>query len=132
MRKRIVFFVFIFLFSIASSFAQEFEDFNRDLINSPESFQEGQIPPSLLADLTQPLQTTIQPLIDLAKYIIGGFFGLYLLLVILRVYYERKKVNLLKDIRYDLDHLNKHFGVSHSVHRKGFFARLWAKLRGGS
>lgn len=99
----------------------------------PDQFQnqfEGQIPPSVIEELTQPLQESFQPLIDLAKYIVGGLFGLYFLLLLTRIYYERKKVNLLKDIRFDLDHLNKHFEVPHSAHRKSFFGRLWVKLRG--
>lgn len=98
-----------------------------------EQFKEGfadEIPSKLINGFTQPLQETIQPLINIAKYILGGIFGLYLLLVLVRIYYERKKVKLLKDIRFDLDHLNQHFGVSHSAHRKGFFGRIWAKLRG--
>ncbi len=83
-----------------------------------------------LGDITNQLESTIQPLIKLAEYILGGLFGLYVLLVLIRIHYERKKVNLLKDIRFDLDNLSKHFGVSHSALRKGFFARLWAKMRG--
>ncbi len=72
----------------------------------------------------------LQPVVSWLKYVVGGLFGLYILLVLLRIHYERKKVNLLKDIRFDLDNISKHFGVAHSAHRKNFFGRLWAKLRG--
>ncbi len=100
---------------------------------SPDQFQnqfEGQIPSSIIEELTQPLQESVQPLVDIAKYILGGLFGLYFILLLTRIHYERKKVNLLKDIRFDLDNISKHFGVAHSAHRKNFFGRLWAKLRG--
>ncbi len=83
-----------------------------------------------LGDITNQLESTVQPLIKLAEYILGGLFGLYILLTLIRIHYERKKVNLLKDIKYDLDNISKHFGVSHSAYRKGFFGRLWAKMRG--
>lgn len=83
-----------------------------------------------LGDISNQLESTVQPLIKLAEYILGGLFGLYILLTLIRIHYERKKVNLLKDIRFDLDNISKHFGVSHSAHRKGFFGHLWAKMRG--
>ena len=68
----------------------------------PSSDQSGgQIPPSIIEELTQPLQNAFQPLVDAAKYILGGIFGLYVFLVLIRIYYERKKVKLLKDICFD-------------------------------
>ncbi len=72
----------------------------------------------------------LQPVVTWLKYVVGGLFGLYIFLVLIRIHYERKKVNLLKDIRFDLDNISKHFGVAHSAHRKSFFGRLWAKMRG--
>ena len=122
-------FILVLLFSLVTVFAQIGD--RPDIPSDPFQNQfECQIPSSVIEELTQPLQESFQPLIDIAKYILGGIFGLYFLLLLTRIYYERKKVNLLKDIRFDLDHLNKHFDVPHSAHRKGFFGRLWAKLRG--
>lgn len=129
--NRLFTFIFVVLFL---SFLVSAQPTDRPDIPS-DQFQgqfEGQIPSSVIEELTQPLQESFQPLIDIAKYIVGGLFGLYFLLLLTRIYYERKKVNLLKDIRFDLDHLNKHFEVPHSAHRKGFFGRLWAKIRGRS
>tara|TARA_Y100000310_G_scaffold295459_1_gene326788 strand:+ start:4523 stop:4840 length:318 start_codon:yes stop_codon:yes gene_type:complete len=74
-----------------------------------------------LADL--PLAEVIQPLIKQFTILFGGIAGLYLLLVLARVYYERKKVRLLKDIRFDLDQWNIHHKVSDSRERKGWIRR---------
>ena len=71
---------------------------------------------------------TIRPLLLQLSLIAGGVAGLYVILLILRVHYERKKVKLLEAIRYDLDNLNIHFGVSHSLERRGLVRRVWARL----
>ncbi len=115
---------------LASKFNGQFNEDNKEFSGESGSAFSGGIPSELINGFTQPLQEAIQPLINIAKYILGGIFGLYFLLIIIRIYYERKKVNLLKDLRFDLDHLNKHFNVPHSAHRKGSFGRLWARLRG--
>ncbi|MBI4152547.1 hypothetical protein HY495_02445 [Candidatus Woesearchaeota archaeon] len=122
MKKKYLWLLFLLVFALPLAFAQE---------NSrPDEFVDQQLPASVIEEFTQPLQNVIQPLVNAAKYILGGIFGLYVFLVLIRIYYERKKVKLLKDIRFDLDHLNKHFDVSHSAHRKGFFGHLWSKIRG--
>ena len=72
----------------------------------------------------------IQPLLGKLSIIVGGIFGLYIILIFIRIYYERKKVRILKDIVYDLDQLNIHFKVNHSKHRLGFFRKIiswWRK-----
>jgi len=72
----------------------------------------------------QPLVDTIAPIVGWVSAIVGGLFGLYLIMVILRSYYEHKRYNVLKDIRYDLDYLNQHFGLPyfqkkpHKLYRK--------------
>ncbi len=70
------------------------------------------------------LLSTFQPFLMKLSWILGGAVGIYLILLTIRVYNERVKVRILKDIRYDLDQLNIHFGVRHSVHRPSFFKKL--------
>lgn len=94
-----------------------------------------EIPPGLFGGdsaeesdlLSQYIVNTIQPLLKRVSVLVGGIFGLYMILILARIHYERKKVKLLKDIRYDLDHLNMHYKVPHSRERNGFFKKLWCK-----
>lgn len=72
--------------------------------NAPEAFQ--------------PVVDTVQPVLGTLSALLGGLFGLYLILILVRVYYERRKVHLLMDIRYDLDYLNQHFKVPYSQEKK--------------
>ena len=69
----------------------------------------------------QPLVDTIRPLIIKASLLVGGIFGIYIILLAFRVYYERRNQILLEHIRYDLDQLNKHQGIPSSQERKSFF-----------
>ena len=43
--------------------------------------------------------------------LIGGIFGLYLILVVLRWYESRRLVNILKDIKHDIKFMAEHMGV---------------------
>lgn len=70
----------------------------------------------------------IQPVILKLSILFGGIFGLYVILILIRVHYERKKIGLLRDIRHDLDKLNAHYGLSTSKSRKDFWGRTWAKI----
>lgn len=79
--------------------------------------------------LLQPAIDTLQPFLAKLSLIFGGIFGLYVLLIVIRVYYERKKVKLLQNIRYDLDHLNMYYGVSHSQEKKGVLRKVVSYLR---
>ena len=79
--------------------------------------------PEMLGDL-QPLVELVQPLVVKASILVGGIFGVYLILIIVRVYYERKKVKLLYDIRYDLDQMNISQGVTSSRQKKGIFRKM--------
>ena len=79
--------------------------------------------PEILGDL-QPLVDLIQPLILKASILVGGIFGLYLILITIRIYYERKKVKLLYDIRYDLDQMNISQGVTSSRQKKSIFRKI--------
>ena len=80
--------------------------------------------------ITQPIVDLLQPYLVKLSYLAGLIVVLYIVLIVYRIYAEHKKVKLLEAIRYDLDHLNAHFGVTHSRERKGFFGKIWAKLAG--
>jgi len=69
------------------------------------------------------------PIIENVKVIVGGIFGLYVVLLGVRIYYERQKVSLLKDIRYDLDYLNKHYGLNYSGARPRWWKRYLRNLK---
>ena len=53
-------------------------------------------------ELADPILQNFQPLFVKITLIFGGLFGLYIFILILNVYYQRQKVKILKDIRYDL------------------------------
>ena len=77
----------------------------------------------------QPLIDLVQPVFLKLSFLVGGIFGLYLILILVRIHYERKKVRILQDIRYDLDKLNMSRGVKSSRQRKGFFGRIFESLK---
>lgn len=62
----------------------------------------------------QSMADTVRPLFLKLSVMLGGIFGLYVILIVARVHYERKKVKILKQIRYDLDHLNQHYDLPYS------------------
>jgi len=68
--------------------------------------------------LFNPLIEAIKPIMGTVSALVGGLFGLYLIFIVARLYYERKKVNLLKDIKYDLEYLNQHFKLPYSQQKK--------------
>jgi len=65
-------------------------------------------------DLFGPLASALSPVLGIISALVGGLFGLYLIYVIFRFYYERKRTQILKDIRFDLDYLNQHYGLPYS------------------
>jgi hypothetical protein len=77
------------------------------------------------------LVEVLRPLFLKANVVVGGVFGLYLILVLVRIYYERKKVKLLEDIKYNLDRANISKGLPYSRTRKTPFKRfmLWIKSK---
>lgn len=77
----------------------------------------------------QPVLSTVQPFIADLIYIIGGIAGIYLIMIIARVYYERKKVKLLTKILYDLDHQNMHHGIKCSRDKKTLIQKIIALFR---
>ncbi len=80
-------------------------------------------------EFIQPLIDTVQPILVKISLLVGGLFGIYFLLLLSRVYYERKKVKLLQDICYDLDQLNIHYGVKYSRQKKGIFQRMFSSIK---
>ncbi len=77
----------------------------------------------------QPLIDTINPFLAKISIFVGGIFGLYLIYVIVRIYYERKRTKILEDIRYDLDQMNIHYNLPYSKHRLGIIKKIGSKLR---
>lgn len=82
-----------------------------------------------VAPAFQPVIDTLQPLIVKFSVVVGGLFGLYVLLLIIRVYYERRKVKYLQAILYDLDHLNRHNNVPYSKMRKSLLTKVFDFFR---
>ena len=80
-------------------------------------------------DFFQPLIDFFQPIFVKASLVVGGIFGIYLILLIARVHYERKKVKLLQDIRFDLDQLNMYHGIKTHKQKFGFFRSLFEFFR---
>ncbi len=101
--------------------AQEPEDLPIGV--SENALQESNIPENSFGPL-QPLADLLRPLILRLSVIVGGIFGLYVILIAVRVYYERKKLKILNDIRYDMDQLNISRGVPASKQNAGKLHRL--------
>jgi len=74
--------------------------------------------PAEVVSFFEPLMEVIKPAIGTVSAIVGGLFGLYLIFIIARLYYERRKVKLLRNINYDLDYLNQHFNLPYSHEKK--------------
>ena len=89
-----------------------------------------------IADVTfQAATTVVTPFINKLNVLVGGIFGLYLILVLMRIHYERKKVKALNDVRYNLDKLNQHYGLQYAGGRMtwgkrgiNFTRRMWHSL----
>lgn len=94
-------------------------------IDPEELFAKQAIP---IDSALQPLVETIRPFILQLSVILGGIFGVYLILILVRIYYERKNLKVLQAIRYDFDHLNEHYHIPNSRERLGWFQRVWQRL----
>ena len=81
------------------------------------------------ASQVQALVDLIAPFIQQLSILVGGIFGVYIIFTLFRIYVEHKRTKILEDIRYNLDQLNIHYGVSCSRHRPGFFRRMSRWLR---
>ncbi len=80
----------------------------------------GGIVPNAIVENTLggPVLELVRPFFIRLSVLVGGIFGLYVILVAFRVYYERKSLRTLEAIRYDLDALNESMGIDSSRHRK--------------
>lgn len=75
-------------------------------------------------------QLPLGPLAGTLSYLealIGGLFGLYLILVILRWYESRRLVHILKDIRHDIRHMGEQQGFT--VKQRQTIVRLLGKTK---
>ena len=70
----------------------------------------------------------LQPLLLKIGLAAGTIFVIYIIVVLLKLHAERRKVKLLEKILFDLDQLNIHFGAHHSGMRKTFLQRVHSKL----
>jgi len=60
--------------------------------------QANQTPPEM-AQFLQPLVDVISPFVSVASWLLGGVFGIYLILLVVRIYYEHRKLKILIQIR---------------------------------
>lgn len=86
------------------------------LVSAQEELQDILLPQQLLE--------MIQSLFTKLSLLAGGLFGLYIILMVVRIHYERKKMRLLQDIRNDVDKLTIHFGIKHAHPAKNIFKRI--------
>jgi len=75
-----------------------------------------------------PLINVVNPFVGRVILLLGGIVGVYIVILILRLNYERKKYRILKHILYDLDQLNIHYGIKTSRENKGMIHRLIRKI----
>ena len=66
----------------------------------------GQVPPGM-TEMFGPLVDIIAPILSTLSWVMGGVFGLYLILLLVRTYYEHKRVKILKEIRDDVKFLRE-------------------------
>lgn len=94
-----------------------------DLFSSDVSSDVSSDESTMISPPFQAVSETLAPLIRKLSVIVGGLFGVYVILLVFRVYYERKVLKVLLDIRYDLDQLNKHYRIPASPDRKRLLRR---------
>ncbi len=84
----------------------------------------SKIPLEIEAGALQPLVEVIRPLLVKASLLVGGIFGIYIILILVRIHYERRNMKLLQHIRYNLDQQNYHYGIPSSREKKSLWHRL--------
>ena len=87
----------------------------------PIDLAEVDLPDNFLTD-------ALGPILQKISILVGGIFGIYVILTLLQIQRERKKIRLLQDIRNDLDLLTKHFGVKHAHEKRSIFRRIFGFL----
>lgn len=74
-----------------------------------------------------PIGSVLQPVFFKLSVLVGGIFGLMVILAIIRIYYERKQIKLLEKIHHDVSRLNVHLGVAPEKRHSVFtlVSKLW-------
>jgi hypothetical protein len=62
--------------------------------------------------IIETIASITQPIVAKTSLILGGIFGLYLILTAIRIIFEYRRIKLLKEIKYDLKQLNGHFKIN--------------------
>ncbi len=66
----------------------------------------------------EPVVEVIRQTIGTVSWLVGGIFGLYLILLIVRWWQNRILIKVMKDIRFNLDQLNKRYRIKYSGEEK--------------
>ncbi|MCK4589036.1 MAG: hypothetical protein KAT77_01215 [Nanoarchaeota archaeon] len=80
----------------------------------------------LLPEAALPLLETIRTLVSTASYIVGGIFGIYLILLLVRWWQNRLIIRLLRDITYNLNQQNIKLKLPHA--KPLFQSKIYKKL----
>ncbi len=75
------------------------------------------VPPETVHAL-QPVADVISPMLGTVSWLLGGFFGLYLIFVVIKLYFDYRRIKLLRAIRDDVRFLKKHSFPEHSEKKK--------------
>ncbi len=85
----------------------------------------------VIENVTLPLDSilsAVQPLFVQLSVLFGGIVGLYIILILVKVYYEHKRTKILLDIRSDLERLNKHLKVPPVVKKPRFVKQIFHRI----
>ena len=70
--------------------------------------------------------SAIPSLVNTIQALVGGIFGLYVILILLRWYESKKLVTIMKDIRHDIREISKQQGMI--LQERGTLLRKGKKL----
>ena len=70
----------------------------------------------------------IPSLMNWVQALVGGIFGLYLILVILRIYETKRLLKVMRDIRYDVRKVAEKIGVKETSESKK--SKIVEKIKG--
>ena len=70
-----------------------------------------------IPQILEPVISVITEAVGIMQILLGGLFGLYLLLVILKWWESRKLVKIMKDIRADVREMKDHFVKKRSTRK---------------
>ncbi len=73
---------------------------------------QGDVPSDQLPEMMQLMLgdfwNTLQPIFEWLSLLLGGLFGLYLLYFLIKLYFDRKRIQLLKEVHIDVEFLKEH------------------------